>query len=209
MLVSGGDPIEAYKQIVIGALAPGNLSNTLNWATPLVGMTLAAAIPLRGGMINLGGDGQMVIGGLVGATIPLFLPLPGPLAAVAALVGAALAAGLYASSRRLGRDAASHPHADLEPAAELSRGRPRLLSREVPAARCDNGPAADRARSRRRAIASAVRRGQCRIARHRGAGGARRLHRPARGRRLRTSHARQERALCRLRRRAPRPTAVA
>ena len=97
VLVSGGDPIEAYKQIVIGALAPGNLPNTLNWATPLVGMTLAAAIPLRGGMINLGGDGQMVIGGLVGATIPLFLPLPGPLACLAALVGASLAAGLYAS----------------------------------------------------------------------------------------------------------------
>ncbi len=97
VLVSGADPIEAYKQIVVGALAPGNLPNTLNWATPLVGMTLAAAIPLRGGMINLGGDGQMVIGGLVGATIPLVLPLPGPLAALVALIGAALAAGLYAS----------------------------------------------------------------------------------------------------------------
>jgi simple sugar transport system permease protein len=97
ILGSGDDPIEAYKQIVIGALAPGNLPNTLNWATPLVGMTLAAAIPLRGGMINLGGDGQMVIGGLVGATIPLIAPLPGPLAALIALVGAVLAAGLYAS----------------------------------------------------------------------------------------------------------------
>jgi ABC-type uncharacterized transport system permease subunit len=97
VLVSGCDPVEAYKQIVIGALAPGNVPNTLNWATPLVGMTLAAAIPLRGGMINLGGDGQMVIGGLVGATIPLVLPLPGPLASFVALIGAAVAAGLYAS----------------------------------------------------------------------------------------------------------------
>ena len=48
-----------------------NLANTLNWATPLVGMTLAAAIPLRGGMINLGGDGQMVLGALAGALAPL------------------------------------------------------------------------------------------------------------------------------------------
>ena len=54
VLVSGANPAEAYFQILAGALAPDNLPNTLNWAVPLVGMTLVAAIPLRGGMINLG-----------------------------------------------------------------------------------------------------------------------------------------------------------
>lgn len=97
VLASGGDPINAYRQIVVGALAWDNLPNTLNWATPLVGMTLSAAIPLRGGMINLGGDGQMVIGGLIGAMIPLVLPGLGPLASALALIGAACAAGLYAA----------------------------------------------------------------------------------------------------------------
>ena len=58
-------------------------------------MTLAAAIPLRGGMVNLGGDGQMVIGGLVGALAPLFLPAPG---AFGATVGLALAATSAAAS---------------------------------------------------------------------------------------------------------------
>ena len=67
ILVSGGDPLTAYAEIVRGSLFPSALPDTLNWATPLVGMTLAAAIPLRGGMVNLGGDGQLVIGGLVGA----------------------------------------------------------------------------------------------------------------------------------------------
>ena len=57
VLVSGVNPVYAYWQIVVGALALSNLPNTLNWAAPLVGMTIAAAIPLRGGMINLGGDG--------------------------------------------------------------------------------------------------------------------------------------------------------
>ena len=79
VLVSGASPLEAYAEIVTGALLPDNLPNTLNWAVPLVGMTLVAAIPLRGGMINLGGDGQMVIGGLVAALIPLYLPAPGPI----------------------------------------------------------------------------------------------------------------------------------
>jgi simple sugar transport system permease protein len=60
-------------------------------------MTLVAAIPLRGGMVNLGGDGQLVIGGLVGGLTPLILPGPGPLVAAAAVAAAALAAGLYAA----------------------------------------------------------------------------------------------------------------
>jgi general nucleoside transport system permease protein len=102
ILASGVNPIFAYEQILLGALSWDNLPDTLNWATPLVGMTLVAAIPLRGGMINLGGDGQMVIGGLVAALIALSLPAPGPVASCAALVGAATAAGLYAALAALG-----------------------------------------------------------------------------------------------------------
>ena len=77
VFVSGANPSTAYFQILVGALAAENLPNTLNWAVPLVGMTLVAAIPLRGGMINLGGDGQMVIGGLVAALVPLYCRRPG------------------------------------------------------------------------------------------------------------------------------------
>lgn len=94
---TGADPVAAYGQIVVGALAPGNLPNTLNWAVPLTGMALVAAVPLRGGKVNLGGDGQLVAGGLMAALVPLYLPLPGPLAALAALLLAMLVAGLYAA----------------------------------------------------------------------------------------------------------------
>ena len=97
VIASGANPLQAYYQILVGSLGPGALPDTLNWATPLVGMALAAAIPLRGGMINLGGDGQMVIGGLTAAIVALYLPAPGPVAAIAALIAAALAAGLYAA----------------------------------------------------------------------------------------------------------------
>ena len=97
VLISGHNPLRAYAEIVEGSLSLASLPDTLNWATPLVAMTLVAAIPLRGGMVNLGGDGQLVIGGLVGALTPLVLPGPGPLVVVAALAAAALAAGLYAA----------------------------------------------------------------------------------------------------------------
>ena len=97
ILLSGHNPASAYWAILVGALAVQNLPDTLNWAAPLVGMTLVAAAPLRGGMVNLGGDGQLVIGGLVAALVPLYLPAPGPVAAAAAILAAMLASGLYAS----------------------------------------------------------------------------------------------------------------
>lgn len=97
ILASGGNPLTAYWAILRGALAPANLPDTLNWAVPLVGMTLVAALPLRGGLVNLGGDGQLVVGGLVAALTPLYLTAPGPIAAAVAIVAAMLASGLYAS----------------------------------------------------------------------------------------------------------------
>ena len=97
VLVSGHNPLQAYAEIVEGSLSLDSLPDTLNWATPLVGMTLVAAIPLRGGMLNLGGDGQLVIGGLIGALLPLALPGPGALVSLAALAAAAFGAGLYAT----------------------------------------------------------------------------------------------------------------
>jgi simple sugar transport system permease protein len=106
VLVSGANPIAAYGQILLGAI---DLPNSLNWAVPLCGMTLCAAIPLRGGMINLGGDGQTVIGGLVAALIPLYLPLPGPLLTVIAFGAAAVAAGLYAALAAWGETRAGIP----------------------------------------------------------------------------------------------------
>jgi ABC-type uncharacterized transport system permease subunit len=96
ILASGGNPLTAYWAILIGALAPASLPDALNWAVPLVGMTLVAALPLRGGLVNLGGDGQLVIGGLVAALAPLYLPAPG-IAAAVAIVAAMVASGLYAS----------------------------------------------------------------------------------------------------------------
>jgi len=47
-------------------------------------MTLVAAIPRRGGMVNLGGDGQLVIGGLIAALLPLAVPVSGLYATLAA-----------------------------------------------------------------------------------------------------------------------------
>ncbi len=97
MWVTGNDPVEVYTEILRGAFDGPNLVYTIAWAVPLAGMTMAVALPLRGGMVNLGGDGQLVLGGLVATMVALDLPLPGPARLVVAVVAAMLAGGLYAA----------------------------------------------------------------------------------------------------------------
>lgn len=96
LALSGVDPLRALSALVYGSLAPANIADTLNWAVPLVGMTLVAAVPLRAGIINLGGDGQMVVGALAAALTAIYLPVPGPLALVLALLAGAIAGSLLA-----------------------------------------------------------------------------------------------------------------
>jgi simple sugar transport system permease protein len=60
-------------------------------------MGLATAVAFRAGFFNLGGEGQLVLGGLAAALAALYLPLPAPLLMPAALVCSALTGALYAS----------------------------------------------------------------------------------------------------------------
>ena len=53
-------------------------------------------------MVNLGGDGQLVIGGLIGALAPLFLPGHGAFGAPVGLALAGAGGGLSATPSRLG-----------------------------------------------------------------------------------------------------------
>lgn len=99
MLFSGHDPLEAYWAMVRGAFAGRHFSNlyaTLGRATPIVGMGLTAAIAFRAGCINLGGEGQLVLGGLTSAFVAIYAPLPGWLLIPASMLAAALVAGVYA-----------------------------------------------------------------------------------------------------------------
>lgn len=95
--LSGENPVSAYVEMASGALAPINMVDTLAWATPVAGMALAAAIPLRGGLVNLGGDGQLVLGGFSAAVVAAYLPGPPLLVAAIAIMIACIAAGLYSA----------------------------------------------------------------------------------------------------------------
>ena len=99
--VAGGDPLAAYGHMISGAFAVSALPDTLAWATPLVGMALAMALPLRAGFVNLGGDGQLVLGGFVAAITAIHLPA-GPASAMVALAAAGLAGASLAALSAIG-----------------------------------------------------------------------------------------------------------
>ncbi len=77
-----------------------NLAITLNKSALILFAALAAAIPLRGGLFNAGGEGQIYLGGLSAALVGFYLkelPTPLPLIfAVAAGIGMGAAWGCIA-----------------------------------------------------------------------------------------------------------------
>ena len=105
----GQSPLTMLRELILGAFVGPQLGETVARAVPLVGMTLCAAIPLRAGMVNLGGDGQLVLGGCAAALIALYLPIPEGPRIVAALLGGAVVGGAYASLAALGENIAHVP----------------------------------------------------------------------------------------------------
>jgi simple sugar transport system permease protein len=98
ILVGGRDPLAAYGAMFGGAFgSAAGFTATLARATPIVGMGVATAVAFRAGHFNLGGEGQLVLGGLAGAGVALALPGGGALTSVIALIAAMVVGGLWAA----------------------------------------------------------------------------------------------------------------
>ncbi|MFD6069628.1 MULTISPECIES: ABC transporter permease [Amycolatopsis] len=97
LLATGTDPLAAYGAIVSGAFGPDGIGDTLAYAVPVAGMATALAIPLRAGMVNLGGEGQLVLGAVSALAVGLSVPGPGPVKVILALLAGILAGAAYAA----------------------------------------------------------------------------------------------------------------
>jgi len=73
-----------------------NFYTTLNRSVLIVGMAMSVLVSFRAGLINIGGEGQLVLGGLCAAIVGAWLHAPPLLVMVAALVAAMLAGALWA-----------------------------------------------------------------------------------------------------------------
>ena len=95
MMAYGYDPISAYRALFSGAF--GDLygfSESLANATPLILTALTFAIGLRGGMFNIGAEGQLYLGALAAVTLSL-LHLPPAIIFALSLICAALAGAIW------------------------------------------------------------------------------------------------------------------
>jgi simple sugar transport system permease protein len=79
-----------------GATSGSGPRTVVNRAIPIVGMAIAIGIPFRAGIINLGGEGQMIVGGLAAALTAIHLPGPGPVTVVVSFLAGAAAGVVWA-----------------------------------------------------------------------------------------------------------------
>ena len=91
-----GETLSAYRAMLDGSVGSVRaISETLTAATPLILAGLSVALAFRAGLFNIGGEGQMLIGGMFSVLIgfsltglPIFIHLP--LAILAGCIGGAL-----------------------------------------------------------------------------------------------------------------------
>ncbi len=96
----GANPLEAYLAMAQGAFgSPNSLANTLVKATPLLFVGAGICVAYRGGVLNIGGEGQIVMGALGAASVALtFQQWPAwalvPAALIAGFIGGAIWGGI-------------------------------------------------------------------------------------------------------------------
>ncbi len=96
LLVLGANPIRAYGALLEGAFGSANaLAETAVKAVPLLLVGLGICIAYRANVINIGGEGQMIVGAIMGTVVGLTLSgrsgwLIIPLALLTGFVGGAM-----------------------------------------------------------------------------------------------------------------------
>lgn len=95
MLAAGYDPIAAYSAMLDGAFgSPNSIANTLAKSTPLIFVGLACAFANKGGIFNIGAEGQLYMGAFFAAIAALALDgMPRIIVIVACLLMGCLAGG--------------------------------------------------------------------------------------------------------------------
>jgi simple sugar transport system permease protein len=93
MLAFGYDPLAAYLSLFSGSFGSVySWAESLANATPLILTALTFAIAMRGGLFNIGAEGQLYMGALAAVAVSL-IHLPSPFNIIVSLV-AAMVAGM-------------------------------------------------------------------------------------------------------------------
>lgn len=94
LLALNVSPIDGFSSMLQGAFGSENtIAETLVKATPMLLVAIGICISFRGGMINVGGEGQMIAGAVAGITVALSLSTTPPIVAVPLSILAGFVAG--------------------------------------------------------------------------------------------------------------------
>lgn len=96
--IAGENPIEIYSIMAKGAF--GNqyyILTTLNRATPIIICGLGSALAWSSNYMGIGGEGQMIWGGLVCAVACLYVPGPLWVRVIVAVLASLVTGGLYSA----------------------------------------------------------------------------------------------------------------
>lgn len=95
--MTGGSAVDSIKALYTGSMAsPSAWTTTLLYAAPLLLVAIGSCIAMRGGVFNIGQEGQVLIGALAGTWVALRLALPGVSLMIATLIAATVAGALWA-----------------------------------------------------------------------------------------------------------------
>jgi ABC-type uncharacterized transport system permease subunit len=97
LLLLGANPLEAYSALWDGAFGSTNaFAETLVKATPLLLVALGICISFRGDVINIGGEGQMIVGAILATWVGLtFTSWPGWLVITLSLLAGFLGGAIW------------------------------------------------------------------------------------------------------------------
>ena len=95
--LGGASPVEAWVLLFKGAFGDAfSWQNTLQRAAPLMLTALCVALPQRAGLMVIGGEGALVMGGLACAALPYAIELPSHVGGtIMVLVASALAGAAW------------------------------------------------------------------------------------------------------------------
>jgi simple sugar transport system permease protein len=102
--LTDASPSDVWDALYTGSLKTGSaLGLTIDKTVPILIVALGAVIASRAAIINIGPEGQVLIGGTAGAAVALFVPGPGWLVLALTIVGAGLGGALWAGIAALMR----------------------------------------------------------------------------------------------------------
>jgi len=95
--LGGHDPIAVYKALYVGGFGTRfSIEGTLTQASPIILTALCTAVPARVGLLVIGGEGALVLGGLAAVVCATAVAAaPGPIGALVALLGGICVGALW------------------------------------------------------------------------------------------------------------------